>query len=375
VRRVVAAVNPFTGAVDTSTGLTDAFDAVGGNAGIRSVTSPDGIQIFTGGTSVPSGGASAGCRYCLLGGSTSTQLNTATTNNRVAQIFLGQLYVTTMSGTNIGLNTVGSGIPTTTGAVVNQVTPIPSGSPESYYDFYFAGPHTVYLADDRASTTSPNGGGIHKWTEAGGVWSYQYTITYPLGTGNHGMRGLSGITSGGVSTLYATANTTNSLVTSIVTCVDTGAGSVVSPVVSAPMNTLFRGIRYVGKPTTLQRISTPCGPRSIEISCSGTCELGTDQHTRITNTVGLGGLIALDVNSTFVNLNIVPFLPLCDCVLGVSVNPVGIIGANDFTLSIAPFWATLGLQVFIQGIDYLPPSPGCPELTLDLSDTYVFTVQ
>lgn len=378
VRRTVAVVNPFTSTIDTSTGLTDAFDTSGsmspGNAGIRSVTSPDGVQIITAGTGFPT--SNAGCRYSVLGASTSTQLNSATTNNRVVQVFLGQLYVTTMTGTNIGLNSVGTGVPTSPGAVVQQLTSIPALAPDSVYDLYFASPHVVYLADDRASGTTPNGGGIQKWTETGGVWSYQYTITFPLGTGTHGMRGLSGVTNNGVSTLYATANGTNGTgTTQIVTCVDTGPASVVTSLVTSPTNTLFRGIRYFAKPSSLQRIPTPCGPRTIEIAATGSCEIGTDQHTRLSTLSGLGGLIALDINGTFVNLNVIPFLPLCDCVLGVSVAPIGIIGANDFTLNISPLWAPLGLQVFIQGIDYLPPVPGCPELTLDLSDTYVFTVQ
>jgi hypothetical protein len=53
------------------------------------------------------------------------------------------------------------------------------------------------------------------------------------------------------------------------------------------------------------------------------------------------------------------------------------ITGTSFPLNIQPSWATLGLPVFIQGIDLLtPPGGPCPDLLdLTLTDTWSFTVQ
>jgi len=369
VARVIGRFSVFTGTLDTSTAITDAYSPtptttgpVSGN--IRGVVSDDGNRFWT--TSPVFNTTGGGVRFVAnLGDLTSTLI--AAGNIRHIGIYHGDLFVTQNSGGIRGVAQVGSGSLPTSAAGIALLNGFPSTSGPSSYDMFWANPSTVYVADDRIGSS---GGGIQKWTETGGVWSLQYTLTLGLSAG---CRTVTGKVLNGVTTLYGIANSGST--TQIITVTDTGPASVVTSLRTAPTNMLYRGIRFIDKPTSLQRVSTPCGPRTIDIVCTGTCELGTDQFTKVRGIQGFGGLIALDVSSTFVNLNVVPFLPLCDCVLGVSVNPVGIIGANNFTLSVAPFWATLGLQVYIQGIDYAPPTPGCPELTLDLSDTYVFTVQ
>jgi hypothetical protein len=370
VPRVIAVVD-IAGNVDTSTALTDAYSSTGSsNSPLRSVLSTDGSQFWTSGTGQVF--ASAGMRYVAnVGATTSVQLNGASTNNRAASMFLGQLYTTTASGANIGVNTVGTGLPTTAGQPVTLLNGFPGlSAPDSPYDMFWADPNTLYVADDRTNGL----GGIQKWTQTAGTWTLQYTIGYSSIGGTTGMRSLTGQVLNGVTTLWATANYAfPNNTTEIVTCVDTGAGSVVTSLATAPLNVTYRGIRRIGQPTNLQRFATSCGAASLE--CSGSGEMGTSLFTQMNGTVGLVPMIALDITSSFLPLNFV--FANCNCTLGVGVNPVLMITGTSFPLNIQPSWATLGLPVFIQGIDLLtPPGGPCPDLLdLTLTDTWSFTVQ
>ena len=136
--------------IDTSTALTDA--STGNN--MRSVASVDGTGFWV-------GGGAGDARYAALGATTSTDLESAIANVRQINIFNGQLYVTTSSGTTYRLATIGTGIPTTTGQTAANLPGFPSsgGSP---YAFYFctlnggSGPDTVYVADDGSTTGIQN---------------------------------------------------------------------------------------------------------------------------------------------------------------------------------------------------------------------------
>lgn len=99
VNRVIGRVDA-AGNINTTTALNDA--ATGSNP--RSATSTNGTDLWI------SGGA-GGVRYTTLGSTTSTQLSTTVTNLRQANIFGGQLYVSTQSGTAVRLGTVGTGTP------------------------------------------------------------------------------------------------------------------------------------------------------------------------------------------------------------------------------------------------------------------------
>src|SRR5262245_6924307 len=106
VRRVAA-----NSTIDTSTALTDFAD--GNNP--RGADSSNGIDIWV------TGGA-GGIRYTAFDGDaatdTSTQLSTTVTNLRAVEIFDGQLYVSTGSGSTVRLGTVGTGEPTTAGQTI-----------------------------------------------------------------------------------------------------------------------------------------------------------------------------------------------------------------------------------------------------------------
>ncbi|MBL8726346.1 MAG: hypothetical protein JNK49_20045 [Planctomycetes bacterium] len=229
VNRVIARI-ALDGTIDTSTAIPDALS--GNN--IRAAASEDGsIHWATGGN--------GGVVLAFHGGNSGTSLNTSLpTNLRGIGIYGGQLFISTGSGTARGIYAVGSGLPTTAGQTLGVLTGL-SSSVGSPYDFFFADASTCYVADDR---TSGSLGGIQKWTESGGTWTLQYTLS----TGaTFGARGLSGIVNGGVATLYATM-TNNQLVT----VTDTGPASAFTLLTPAAANTAFRGVRFVRQPFGLE---------------------------------------------------------------------------------------------------------------------------
>jgi hypothetical protein len=367
VARVIGRFEVLTGTIDTSTAITDAYSASGGASGnIRGVTSDDGTRFWT--TSPVFNTTGGGVRFVSgLGSLTSTQI--AAGNIRHIGIFHGDLYVTQSSGSVQGVAQVGSsGLPTgIEGITLLNGFPTVSGL-ASPYDMFWADPDTVYVADD-ANGAAP-AGGIQKWTRSGGTWSLQYTLAL-AGTGaNDGCRAVTGYVQNGVATLWAIANLGTT--TQIVTVTDTGPASIVTSLRTAPANTAYRGIRFLAKPTTLQRTPMACGPANFVATGNG--DLGTSLFTKVVGTTGFAQLIALDVTFTGLPLNFV--FPTCFCTLGTSPSPVLLVSGNTFTLNIQPSWATLGLPVHMQGIDLFTPVGVCPDL-LDLTttDTWSFTVQ
>jgi hypothetical protein len=215
--------------IDTTTGLTDTFS--GNN--IRSVASSNGTDIWL-------AGSNGGTRYATTGATTSTQVSGSPTNLRVAKIYSGQLYVSSASGTTFGISQVGTGLPTATGTTsVIEINTLGTGTGTvSPYDYWFKDANTVYIADDR---TIINGGGIQKWTQSEDVWSLAYTLNVDAGTG---FRGVTGTVVGGQTVLYATS--TQNSANRLLTVTDLGAGSPMTLLATAPTNTVFRGLQFVG---------------------------------------------------------------------------------------------------------------------------------
>lgn len=243
VNRGIARID-LAGNIDTTTALTDA--ATAGNA--RSAVSTDGNALYF-------AGSTGGARYTTLGSTTSTQLATDLVNLRVLNIFGGQLYTSAMTGAFRGVNTIGSGIPTTGGQTTTLLTGFSSAtnSPQSVYDYYFANATTLYVADDR-STTTANTGGLEKFTLISGTWTLAYTLTSGLGT--QGLRGLAAFNdSSGNAVLYAT--TSDGL--RVTTITDQISATTLPPtetfvtIATAPANTAFRGVDLaaVPEPTAL----------------------------------------------------------------------------------------------------------------------------
>jgi len=188
VNRVIARIDS-SGAVDTTTALTDAVDG----AMPRSATSTNGTDLWI-------DGGSGGIRYTTLGSTTSTQLSTTVTNLRQANIFGGQLYVSSFSG-SVHLGTVGTGTPTSSGQTITNLPGFPTtGSPQSFFFAHLnsngAGIDTVYVADDNGTGT----GGIQKYSLVGGNWTASGTIASTAG-----LRGLTGFAVAGTAHLFATS--------------------------------------------------------------------------------------------------------------------------------------------------------------------------
>jgi hypothetical protein len=228
-----------------------------GNA-IRTMTSQTGNEYWFGMSANPGiayrtweGGNNAGVA--------ATSLNTI--NTRRLENYNGQLYVGNASGTNQGVSTVGSGTPTGSGQSVTILPGMPTAAGPSPIDFFFADPNTLYVADDRTSTS----GGLQKWVfdTNSSMWNLVYTknIDTTNDSIDNGLRGLTGGTVGadgtvilfGTSTFGTTAvanflvgmtdtiaNTNPANVT-----VNTLASSASIPGADGPLTT-FRGLDTIG---------------------------------------------------------------------------------------------------------------------------------
>ncbi|MCX6047600.1 MAG: hypothetical protein NT075_21080, partial [Chloroflexi bacterium] len=161
VNRIIARIDG-NGVVDTSTRISDGY--TGNN--IRGAVTNDGSGFWTGGTA---SGVNGGVRYVPFGNSsTTTLISAAPTNVRVPNIFGGQLYVSSASGTNIGVNVVGSGLPTSSGQTTALLAGLPNaGNPYAYLlldrDAGVAGVDTLYIADQTA--------GLQKYSFDGATWT------------------------------------------------------------------------------------------------------------------------------------------------------------------------------------------------------------
>jgi gliding motility-associated-like protein len=171
----------------------------------------------------------------VLMDNSNTVVSSTSANNRQLNIYNGQAYFTTASGTH-GLWQVGNGIPNTTGQVSTNV--INTGAASSNYGFVISPDGlTCYIADD--GTGSPAAPGIFKYTRPNLASSF--TLAYTLTT--QSARGLTADFTTTPYTLYATtaANSPNS----IFKVVDNGAGSTTSTLATAPATYVFRGIVFV----------------------------------------------------------------------------------------------------------------------------------
>jgi hypothetical protein len=245
VNRVFAMING-AGVIDTTTAANCYNGAAGTSGNPRSSVSINGGSFWMGGTGTAGTG---GPWYAILGGA-ANQTAATPNNTRVVRIFGGQLYLSSGSGTSIGVNTVGAGTPfgpgeTTTRIIDTSLTGTGTASP---YEFHFADARTCYIADDRLAA---NGGGIQKWTEAGGVWTLAYTLNDSGAVG--GIRGLTGTVIGGNNVLFCTSGGST-----LYRVEDTGVASTFTALATAPLNTAFRGVAITpGTAAPIQVHHTP----------------------------------------------------------------------------------------------------------------------
>lgn len=245
VPRAVGRVS-LDGTVDLSTLLSDAFS----QSSARSATSADGSNFWAAGTGGTGQGATAGIRSGSVGTNTSTQVSASATNLRVVNVYNGQLYVSSQTGSFIGVSTVGTGLPTTSGEELTLLPGMPDTSGTgnaSTYDFVFTDDDTLYTCDDRSVA---NGGGLVKWTRMGGVWSVAYKLTQGLGT--VGVRSVC-IAGGTSSAPLLAVITGEATATRLMVITDSGTGlDSFTLVASAPTNMSFRGVECI--PASSQRL-------------------------------------------------------------------------------------------------------------------------
>jgi hypothetical protein len=156
VARSIAVLDAFSGT--TAYATTTSFS--GNN--IRSAVSSNGTDIWA-------TGGNTGVVNTITGATgAGTIVANSTTNLRQSNIFDGQLYASTGSGSTLRLATVGTGLPTTTGQTFANIPGFAtSGSP---YAFFFAdlsssvsGVDTLYVAADDAAA-------LTKYSLVSGSW-------------------------------------------------------------------------------------------------------------------------------------------------------------------------------------------------------------
>ncbi len=244
------------GDINTTTTLGNtATSAFSGN-NPRGATSVNGSAIWVGGA----GGTEAtegGVWYTTEGSNTATQLIGG--NFRWANIFNQQLYSSSGSATSpaiIGVNQIGTGLPTTTGQTdtnLNGVDSTSSGSPYSYYLLSEGGNgiDTAYVAD--------SGVGIEKYSLIGGTWTAEGSVALS------GATGLTGTASGTTVTLYAT-NPGSLVQITDSTSTGTLTGAPVVTLASASTNEAFRGVAFaptaIVPPPTTTTVPTTTSPHT-----------------------------------------------------------------------------------------------------------------
>ncbi|MBL9077772.1 MAG: hypothetical protein JNL08_09720 [Planctomycetes bacterium] len=295
--RVVSRIR-LDGSIDTSTALTDSYSA----SNIRSATSLDGNQFWTAGTaSAVNRGV---CYVGSVGATTSTQLSTTVTNLRVVNIFDNQLYVSSQSGSFVGVNTVGTGLPTTSGETITRLNGFPGAGSPNQYDFWFADANTVYVADERATGSN---GGIQKWVLAVGTWTNVYTLHPGVGC-----RAVTGYVDNGTTYLFAvTAGAT----TSLVSTTDGGSGpGTWATLATSATNTAFRGVRFVRTPNSVTFGGSAC-PTSVgdpTIGTTGGAPVAGNANFGITvgnapDFLGAGVGVTLYATAIGINAGLPPF--------------------------------------------------------------------
>jgi hypothetical protein len=186
------------------------------------------------------------------------------------------------------------------------------------------------------------------------VWTLQYTLTF----GTLGCRGLTGVVNGGVATLYATTTASD-----IVTVTDTGAASVVSPVVTSATNTVFRGLRLITTPGSVTFAGTG-SPTTVGVPTIGSSN-GLPVLGNAAFTLTAGNLLPSGIGFTLLSLGSLGAgfpLPGAPATLLIYVAPNGqglllladALGNASQPLGIPPIPGLVGLPLALQVLAFDP---------------------
>lgn len=244
VNRVVALIDNGK-SINTTTSLSDY--ATGSNP--RAAVSVDGSAVWC------VGGAS-GLLYNTVGATgSSTVVSNTLTNIRTLNIFKGNLFISTSSGSVMRIGAVSGGLATTTGQTITALPGITGAAVgttfKSPYQFLMfdldanvVGLDVMYVVDDGGTSGTE---GIWKYSLVNDVWVSNGVIDATIG-----YRGLTGQATGSTVNLYAVKGAS-----SVVSVTDAGGYNVAltatptTIIASTPTNTALRGISFAPSPTVL----------------------------------------------------------------------------------------------------------------------------
>ena len=359
-QRIVASIDA-DGVVDSSTVLTGAFSA----DHPRSVATADGESFYVSGNGTSKTPAAGVIR--ALRGSTAvpTAIAASPINSRNLAIAGGQLYTTASGGSDRGLWTVGSGLPTARAVLpavdATRFATAPTGTPASF----------VML--DRDSTPGIDtayyvleDSGIQKWSLSAGTW-----------VNNGGFPGvyqaITARVTDGVTELYLIAGTgTGNTITAATDTSALNASIAVSTpavIATAPANTAYRGIAFAPTAWDPTPASDPTSTTTLTLSDdAATTVIGGELSTTLT--IGTDGEDALDDFEVEVtassNETVVPITSVeiaatgAERVLTVTPSAVGITAltitatnpADDSTATKTFTVAASALTPALAGVDY-----------------------
>lgn len=259
VARVIGLIGA-DGSLDTSTSAGDAFSG----SSIQAAATADGSSFY-------SVGGNAGVQYQGLGTYAPTQVAIQPDGIGSINVAGGNVYVSASFGPYVGLNQVGTGLPTAAGQAVTNLPGFPGTvAGASPYGFYLAdlspsvpGLDVAYVADDRIS-----GGGIQKWSLVAGSWVLNGTIR-----SSAGLRGLSGSTTGAVVSLVAASSA------ALYTVADNAGYNAAPSVAAMPAalatagtNAAFRGSAFapVAAAPTIASFTPTTGSPGTTVTITGT---------------------------------------------------------------------------------------------------------
>jgi len=278
--KTIALVNA-SGSVNTTTGIErgSAFNGTGGN--IRSAITNDGTGVWASGA----GASSSGGTYYLPSGGVSTpvKVSASPTNNRILNIFGGQLYTSAASAGFYGVSEVGTGLPTTSGQTTTTLPGFPgatTGSSSYAYamfdlDAAEAGLDVAYVADDNINAT----GGIVKYSKVGGTWVQNSNLS-----SSKALRGLTLINScGKIRGFVASQDSIYSFVDNA--GYNQNINASLTQLIGKSTNTVFRGIAFA--PGTV----APTAPTASATNVSDAKCFGTATGEATINVTGGAGTL------------------------------------------------------------------------------------
>lgn len=199
---------------------------------------------------------------------TETGVTVTPGNERYLNIYNGNLYLSTGSGSGLygrGIymvsNSLSGGIPTNTGSLLNNTNIMQTGSTSGPYDFVINSTGTLaYVAED-------NLGGIIKFTSTGlpgALWVSNYTISAFTTGAPASATNAEGVTvdfTQNPPVIYATTGESTAP-NRLIQIVDNGPASTATLLATSPAGTFYRGVRFA--PPAYPVISTPPVPDEVD---------------------------------------------------------------------------------------------------------------